>query len=200
MYSCYSLIINLKKYSKMKRFGNLLIIFALMAIAVGCGKDDNKDKPGNPDNPNSFLTSASYEVKLDGEVLIKNDKGYAHISESVNDINSGIDAHSGVTKVGDEVQPPEENISIVDIQNLKVGESMPIGVGGNFAEVGVVKSYSEREVYTILSGTVTREAEDKISFTSTRIESHKDGETKTEDKNLSGYIISDEVKKIGQHD
>ncbi len=187
----------------MKKIGNLLIVFALIAIAIGCGKDDKNDKPGNPDNPdnpNSFLTSASYEVKLDGGVLVKNDKGYAHISETVNDINSGIDAHSELVKVGDVIQPPEENISIVDIQNLKVGESMQVGLGSDFAEVGVVKSFSKSEVYTILSGTVTREAENKISFTSTRIESHKDGETKTEDKNLSGYIISDEAKKIGKKD
>ncbi len=181
----------------MKRFGNLLIVFALIAIAVGCGKDDNKDKP---DNPNNFLTSASYEVKLEGEVLIKNDKGYAHISETVNDVNSGIDAHGEITKVGGEIQPPEENISIVDIQNLKVGESMPVGIGSDLVEVGVVKSFSEREIYNILSGTVTRDAEDKISFTSTRIEYYKDGKQEQKDANLSGYIISDEVKRIGKKD
>ncbi len=179
----------------MKRFGNLLIVFALIAIAVGCGKDDNKDKPGNPyvwGNP------ASYEAKLEGEVLIKKNDGHASISEVTNDINSGLWAYGEPLKVGETAKVPEESLSVTDIHNLKVGESMPIGIGNNLAEVGVVKSYSERETYTILSGTVTREAENKISFTSTRIEYYKDGELKTEDKNLSGYIISDEVKKIGK--
>ncbi len=181
----------------MKRFGNLLIVFALIAIAAGCGKDDNN---GPHDNPHVFGNPASYEVKLDGEILIKKNDGHASISEVTNDINSGLWAYAEPLKVGGTPKAPEESVSVTDIHNLKVGESMPIGIGNNLAEVGVIKSFSKKEIYSILSGTVTREAENKISFTSTRIEYYKDGQQEQKDANLSGYIISDEVKKIGKKD
>ncbi len=177
----------------MKKISKLMMMLILVSAIFGCEKE--KEKPGG----GFTLPPAQYEVKLENEILMKNNDGFGHISEVTNDINSAVSAYSSNLSSG---QASEEDISITNIQNLGVGETKEVNVTGENSskktEIGIIKSFSNKEIYTILEGTVTREADDKLSFIATKINVYKNGEQHEETKNLTGYIVSDIIKKLGQ--
>ncbi len=178
----------------MKKISKLMMMLILVSAIFGCKKDEKKPGGG------FMLPPAQYEVKLDGEILIKNNDGFRHISESTNGINSAVD----VTSSGSLTETPEENISITNIEDLGVGDTKEVNVAGQNSskkiEVTITKSFSNREIYGILEGTITREADNKISFSATKLEIYKDGQASEASKILTGYIASDIIKKLGQSD
>ncbi len=184
----------------MEKISKLLVGLFLVTALFSCGEDNTGTNGGK--TPPNVSSNAKYEVKLDGKVIMKNNKGYASISEVITGvdgvtINSSVTTYSRIPKSTTDV--PTQSIAINKVHLLKVGETVDlVGNSGN-AEVAIIKDFSNQEIYSIQKGTLTREAENKFSFTATEFEYYKKGEgQKNLTGNLTGYVISALIKKIGK--
>ncbi len=184
----------------MKKITKFFVGLFLVTALFSCGNDDDGGKP----TPPNVKSNGKYEVQLDGKVLIKNDRAYANITESITGvdgvtINSGITFFSSLPKSSTDV--PKQSIAINKVHLLGVGETVDLTANSGKAEVSIVKDFATQEVYSIQKGTLTREAEDKFSFTATEIGYYKKGEgQKVLTEKLTGYVVSDVVKKVGKVD
>ncbi len=159
----------------MKTITKLFVGLFLVTALFSCGNDDNGG--GKPTPPN-VKSNGKYEVKLDGKVIMKSNKGYASISETITGvdgvtINSSVSIYSRAPKSTTDI--PSQSIAINKVHLLKVGETVDLIAYSGKAEVGIVKDFSNQEIYFIQKGTVTRESENKFSFTATKIEYNKKG-------------------------
>ncbi len=183
----------------MKKLNQMMLLLMFTLAIVGCEKDDKKDHP-KENYPVYEMPRGSYSVTLDGASLMEKQDGYAHISETVNGVNSAISIYSSNLTNG---QIPEQSITIANIHNLKVGETVDANqiLEGTSSKIELIitTSTSNQEAYTITQGTLTRTSESKISFQATKVTFYKTGNDAPTvlDKNLTGYISSDLIKKIG---
>lgn len=180
----------------MKRTSLLLIIALFTFGFMACKKDKDNEVTPSPVGGNS---NAAYEVVVDGEVLIKQDGGYAHISEAVNNYNSAISVQN---KFSLDINEINEVIDIIDIHNLEVGTTMQVSKYGDMlAGISIIPDMTAQKSYEVIEGTVTRTADNKLTFTATKVEFYEQGqELQTLEVEMTGYVISDVIKQIGVYE
>ncbi len=190
----------------MKKVSQFLLMLIFVSAIVGCEKEDNDDN-----KKDKSISKAEYEVSLEGEIIIKNNNGLGFLTEITDEFTNEKDSvimfSSSKPNSSDEL--PEESIIIANMQAMNVGDTLYITSEEDKLEkepqITVVKNLSnKKETYYLGTAKLVRESNNTLSFTTTffvkNVITETGGSSDFVYKNLTGYIISDEVKKIGQKD
>ncbi len=180
----------------MKKFSNLIMVLLFVLAIFGC-KEEKKEKDitaGVCELP----IPAKYEVKIEEDEFMQNINGESifHLDIFPNDC-------SGMTIYFYGREGEEIDIKIY-MQHLAIGDSLKIdlsdGISCDEAKIEIDKPSNNPRFYRLFKGLLTREAENKFSFTATELETYKNGESYIETKNLTGYVVSDVIKNLAQQE